>query len=219
MMDQRYGLGRLHAVDERDKAYPLRALLGAAKPLPAHRYYQTGAVLDQGALSQCVAYAWTQWLQSAPIMDKTTPAPQEVYDLAQTVDEWPGPPPPYDGTSVRAGAKVLQGKGYIAAYHWTGDANDARDYLLGTSTVVVGTDWTNDAFVPDAKGYLHFDGPVAGGHAYLLCGYSTERKAFRMVNSWSRAWGQAGKAWIAHDTMQRLLDRNGECCAALEARH
>jgi hypothetical protein len=210
------GLGRLAAPDERDAAYPLRALLPPTPPKVESRTYSTGPVLDQGDTPECVAFAWKQWLDSSPIKDKLAnpPAPDWLYHAAQAVDEWAGTP--HDGTSVRAGAKVIEGLKRLGTYHWSTSADDVRLYLLTTGTVVFGTDWTNDMFDPDGKGFVKPTGSLAGGHAYLCIGYSHLRGAFRFVNSWSSSWGQKGRFWIAGEDVQILLDRDGEACAALE---
>src|SRR5215217_2541716 len=110
------GLGRLASVDERDKAFPLRALLPARASTRVWRYWNTqGWRGDQGETSQCVGYAWTHWLHAGPTTQpKPAPIvrPQDVYMGAQRVDEWPGED--YEGTSVRAGAKALQARGFVA---------------------------------------------------------------------------------------------------------
>ncbi len=51
---QPYGLGRLPAADERDRAFLMSSLLPELPlALPPRRYYNTGAVLNQGATSSC----------------------------------------------------------------------------------------------------------------------------------------------------------------------
>jgi hypothetical protein len=37
-----------------------------------------------------------------------------------------------------------------------------------------------------------------------LIGYSDERAAYRLINSWGGAWGDRGYAWIGYDTFARL---------------
>lgn len=215
MADSR-GLGRLpSAPDDRDRLYPMRSLFGAVPPVLT-RHHRTGPVLDQGNTSQCVGYAFRQLLNTAPVMQQGGPSATDIYREAQRIDEWPGEQ--YDGTSVRAGAKVLHAEGYLSAYHWATRAEDVRDYILTSGPVVVGTDWLTDMFTPDKDGYLPVSGSFVGGHAYVLCGYSTGRSAFRIINSWGKGFGQAGRAWIRFDDFARLLSSNGEACAAVELR-
>jgi hypothetical protein len=216
-MTRRKGLGRLRAPDPRDMAFPLRALIPRRVPIRS-RYYRTGPVLDQGSTPQCVAFAWKQWLDSAPVMDPNgrPPAPATIYSRAQAVDEWAGSP--HDGTSVRAGAKIMATDQRLGAYHWSASINDVRDYLMASGTVVLGTNWYEEMFDPSANGFVKIGGELAGGHAYLCIGYSVDRGAFRMINSWGSRWGQGGRFWIAGEDLARLLNEDGEACAGLEVK-
>ncbi len=101
------GLGRLHAPDERDARFPLRALVAEPPAQRQFRYFIVGPVLDQGSTSSCVGHAWRAFLSAAPLMTRGGPDALALYRRAQEVDEWPGAEPAYYGTSVRAGAKVL----------------------------------------------------------------------------------------------------------------
>lgn len=215
MTDSR-GLGRLpSAPDDRDRLYPMRSLFGAVPPVLT-RHHRTGPVLDQGNTPQCVGYAFRQLLNTAPVMQQGGPSATDIYREAQRIDEWPGEG--YEGTSVRAGAKVLHALGYLSAYHWATRPEDVRDYVLASGPVVVGTDWYTGMFTTDRDGYMSVAGQIVGGHAYVICGYSTGRSAFRMINSWGKAFGQAGRAWIRFEDLGRLLASNGEACAAAEVR-
>lgn len=209
-----YGLGRLQSEDERDRNFPMRALLGDQPPLKT-RYYRAGQILDQGQTPTCVGHAWRQWLSSAPIMSKFGPDPFRIYAEAQRLDEWPGEE--YEGTSVRAGVKYLQSAGHVATYFWAFEAGTVRDFLTNRegASVVVGTDWLTGMFEPE-KGFLNLSGQLAGGHAYVIIGYSHMRQAFRMVNSWGRGWGDGGRAWIRFADLDRLIRDGGEAVAATE---
>ncbi|AVR97723.1 C1 family peptidase [Pseudoduganella armeniaca] len=43
-----------------------------------------------------------------------------------------------------------------------------------------------------------------GGHCMALIGYSDERAAYRLINSWGSDWGDRGYAWIGYDTFARV---------------
>lgn len=216
------GLGRLHAPDARDRGFALRA------SIPDHvanvdRYWpMTAGVLDQGDTSQCVAYSWTHFLLAAPTTHKVgalgnlTAFAQQLYDRAQAVDEWPGND--YEGTSARAGAKVLQADGRISEYRWAETSLTARDYVITRGPVLIGVPFYERMFVPDADGFLRPEGEVAGGHEMLILGNSVKRNAARILNSWGKAWGEKGRAWMSWDVLQRLLNEGGDCCSATECK-
>lgn len=210
-----FGLGRLPSADSRDASFPMRALFAAPPPRPT-RFHRTGPVLDQGNLPQCVGFAWRQLLNSSPIMQTGGPSADQIYLQAQEVDEWPGTD--YAGTSVRAGAKVLHDRGYLASYHWAINAEDVRLYVLGSGPVVIGTEWLSEMFDVDRDGFIPVRGFGVGGHAYLVCGFSAGRNAFRVINSWGKEWGQSGRAWLRFADLGALLANGGEACAAQEIR-
>jgi hypothetical protein len=210
------GLGRIMAIDSRDASHQLRSLLATVHVEPRTKYWPTGAILDQGDKPHCVGYAWCQFIQSAPLMTRRRVDPIALYRDAQRVDEWPGEN--YAGTSVRAGAKVLQRMQAINEYAWANDAATVRDFLLTRGTVIVGTDWFEGMFTVKDNGFIDATGPIVGGHAYLLSGYSVQRNAFRIVNSWGREWGHLGRAWIDFDLMNSLIANYGEACSAIEAK-
>lgn len=143
----------------------------------------------------------------------------EIYRRAQQIDEWPGIEPEYFGTSVRAGVKALEEAGLIKQYLWAYDTDTITKFLLTEGTVVAGTNWYADMMTPIWKWsgrYVQPTGINLGGHCYLLTGYSPIRKAYRIVNSWGPEWGSAGRAWITVEDFQKLLDKDGEVCAAIE---
>jgi hypothetical protein len=219
-MAREHGLGRLPAADERDASYPVARLLSAVVDVPVMRYWwPAGWWGNQGTTSQCVAYAWTHWLKDGPVgQPDHEPRPAELYHEAQLVDEWPGTD--YDGTSVRAGAKVLRGAGLVTSYWWATTADDVATTVLTIGPVVVGTVWLEGMFTPrrDDGWRLRPRGAVAGGHAYLLNGYSARSGMFRVKNSWGREWGDRGYARLHIGDLARLLADDGEACIALERR-
>jgi hypothetical protein len=178
------------------------------------RYWAALAPLDQGQTPQCVAFSWKGWLRTSPIHTTTGPGTQFIYDECQKVDGWPLP---HDGSSVRAGAQIINGLGYIANYVWATTPDELKTWVLTKGPVVVGTIWTKDMFTPDANGTVKPTGSVVGGHAYLITGYSRVSGRYRCLNSWGSGWGKKGSFWIKDSDLYSIIFSNeGEACAAVE---
>jgi hypothetical protein len=212
--------GRLQAPDARDQNYPMRTLLPIEASVRTFRYWnQSQWYGDQGPTPQCVGYAWAHWLEDGPTTQRGTApivAPERIYHGAQDVDEWPGID--YEGTSVRAGAKVLQGLGFIQNYYWGFTLEEVVQCLLDRGPVVVGTNFYVRMLTPDPAGFVQIGGAIVGGHAYVLNGVNTKAAVVRLKNSWGRSWGSGGSALITFDDMARLLSEDGEACIAVEVR-
>ena len=218
-MDRRFG--RLVVPDERDRGFRMAALIPAAKRRAIIRnWWDDGWWGDQGETSQCVAYAWDHWLCDGPIRQPAGPngyrymTAEALYFAAQKVDEVPGEN--YEGTSVRAGAKVLASRCLIKSYYWAWDAGTVAQTIKYIGPVVVGTDWYEGMMTPNARGVIRARGQIVGGHAYVLNGVNTLTSLFRVKNSWGRAWGKDGHAYIPFADMQGLLAADGEACLAME---
>jgi len=215
MREENKGLGRVYIPDPRDRAYDMREVV-KLRAAPTSKVWRVGGVLDQGSTPQCVGYAWLQFLLSAPIMkrNRTLPTATTIYKAAQKVDEWPGER--YDGTSVRAGAKVLQSLGLIKEYVWAKDLDTLKRFVMQRGPVVIGVDWFG-GMDRTRGGYIVPEGASLGGHAILINGWSQSQKAFRMINSWGAEWGEKGKCWLDEaDAEYLLFQANGEACSAIE---
>jgi hypothetical protein len=215
-------LGRIIVPDSRDSKFQIKALLPKELPGIDYKYWwPNGWWGNQGNSPYCVAFSWTHWLAAGPITQKSSriggKTPYDttyLYTEAQKVDEWPGEN--YDGTSVRAGAKILKNSGYINGYNWAWDINTTVSTLLTLGPVVVGTSWYYDMFFPNKNGVITATGEVMGGHAYLLDGVNVKKKLIRIKNSWGKDWGKNGFAYISFDDMEKLIKDQGEVCLATE---
>jgi C1A family cysteine protease len=206
-------MGRGFAFDKRDYNFQLtQEKMGAVDK--TFQYWHVGAVTDQGSESSCVGHAWANWLKASPV-NVDPMRPSGLYELAKFVDEWQGED--YDGTSVRAGAKILKMTGHIQSYSWAMDVDTVVQVLLQKGPVVVGTKWLSNMFNVDKRGFVDVSGADIGGHAYLLYGVNVEKGFVSIRNSWGD-WGKKGNAKMWIDDFACLLDDYGECCDAVALR-
>jgi len=217
-------LGRIAAPDERDNEYLMTDVLPKRLPIRKTRsWYANGAWYNQGNSSSCVGHGWAHYIEDGPITHKGKVIdPFEVYTEAQKVDEWEGEN--YEGTSVRAGAKVLQANGSIKEYKWAFDLQTALEYVLEFGPVVLGIWWYTGMFEPDSKNVIKISGIKEGGHAVLWNGANKKRRKARIKNSWGNGkilpkknnWGKDGHAEIDFDELDALIKDEGEACIAIE---
>lgn len=188
-------------------------------------------IADGFATHNCVAYAWVHWLEDGPVthfyedrdFDPWYEDPsqdplfncEKIYNEAQKKDRWPGES--YDGTSVRAGAKVLQDRGAIEEYRWGQTVKELKQAVLNLGPVVAGTRWYKDMYWPNLDGVVNVGGEKVGGHAYVINGVNVEKRLFRVKNSWSRDWGADGHFYIPFSDMKKLIEEGGEFCFAQES--
>lgn len=206
----RRNFGRFRAIDRRDAKHRL----AVPRTSRRSRYWNAPIWFDQGTKPICVGAAWARWLRIPPHNQWVDP--EGLYTLAQLVDEWEGTD--YEGTSVRAGAKVLHRLGAIEAYKWARSVSEIIAFVLEFGPMVVGTDWHEGMEEPDHRGRVTADGENLGGHAYVLSGVNRDREEFRIDNSWGQQWGNGGRATISFADFAKLLKRDGEACVGVEKR-
>jgi hypothetical protein len=216
-------LGRKFAFDIRDNSFQiekhLQHLLTPSKTITSKYWSNTEWCGDQKDTPMCVGYGWAHWISGGPVTHSGIQPiinPITIYNGAQQNDEWPGPPPSYDGTSVRGGAKWLKAQNKISSYLWTNNLTTLTNTVLNIGPVVVGTNWYYNMFFPDRNGLIKATGSLVGGHCYVLDGVDTIKKQFRLKNSWGLSWGVSGCAYISFTDMQKLITQQGEVCLAVE---
>lgn len=163
-------------------------------------------LVDDIAVHNCVAYSWSHWIEDGPVVqDGLSPSrikplfnPAKLYVACQERDEWPGVGN-YNGTSVRAAAKILKELGVIKEYRWANNVTEVANTLLNLGPMVVGTKWYEGMNKPNADGYILATGANQGGHAYVLNGVNTVKKVFRIKNSWGKCY----------DNETEILTQNG----------
>lgn len=214
-----YPLGRKVEHDPRSRDYPaVRRVTAVRSVLWTHR----APVLDQGSLGMCTAAALAQCLNAAhfahsrPLrkyLDRSDAA--DLYSLATQLDDFAGQWPTDDtGSSGLAVAKAGVRLGYLAAYHHAFGMEHFLD-IIGGQPVIVGTDWYRGMWEADSNGYLHPDGPIVGGHEYLVLGADWRRQKVTMLNSWGKGWGRNGRAYISFTDFAMLLKANGDVTVPL----
>lgn len=203
--------GRLYHPDRRDAKFAI----SAKRSKRTYRYWQSDVVTDQGDMPSCVGHAWCHWTSCVP-----RPAylnGDYLYSLCKFVDEWQGED--YDGTSVRAGAKIAAGMGILSGYQWA-QTKDALIYtLLEQGPVVAGT-WWYGGMSDDSTGLIEPTGDNLGGHAYLVDGINTRTGLARIKCAWWKSprtpWGDHGRVFIDIDQLWRLIADDGEACLGVK---
>lgn len=203
-------LDRLIQFDEASRDYPIRALIGS-RELRTKMWAST-ARLDQGEEGACVGFAWSHELEAEP-----EPVPGiddafafDVYERAKRIDEWAGEA--YSGTSVLAGAKVVQELGHLSEYRWAFGLDDVLSTLSWHGPVVLGINWYYTMYYPDENHYIVPQGQKAGGHAIMAVGYDHEAGEVWLQNSWGADWGKDGLCRIRIGDLDTLLQDDGEAC-------
>jgi hypothetical protein len=206
-----YPLGRSQEHDPRSLSFP--APTDSSVRSTAWRRY--GTVLDQGNVGSCTGNAAAQALNHAPFHQSGTRCLREtdaltLYSAATTLDNSPETYPPDDtGSSGLAVAKAARAAGLIGGYLHAFDLDHVLSAAM-SGPLIVGSDWLDGMFEPDASGFVHLTGSVAGGHEYVLDGVNLEHQRLRFLNSWSANWGRRGRFFMSFDDFAALLDDGGD---------
>lgn len=163
------------------------------------------------------AWAHEAAAKPVPILGITETIALQLYHRAQDLDIY-SDTPPEEGSSVLAGAKASQERGFLSAYRWAFGLDDLILAVGYKGPAVLGINWYEGMFDVDARGYVHVEGDIAGGHAILCNRVNIAGKFFGLSNSWGPswgtrdAWGLGGTCRISFSDMERLLHENGEAC-------
>lgn len=217
--DPRLGRHVLH--DSRSLAYQVAAK--DPRTLTSVRHHTNIPTLDQGNLGSCTGNAATGalgtdgfWGAGSGVLSTVDALTDEayavgVYSDATKLDPWPGTYPPSDtGSDGLSVAKVLKNRGLISGYQHATSLNAALT-ALADGPVLIGSDWHQDMFNPDADGRLHITGAIAGGHEYILDELDVTNQRVWMHNSWGESWGVQGRAYLTWADLGALLGKDGDC--------
>lgn len=224
-MDRKFDWVPRH--DPRSRLYSLREVIPRGVPR-REKLWKPGLILDQGSEGACVGFGWTAEALASPVrVDLTrlkfphartadpTKFAQYVYRSAKLIDEWAGEN--YEGTSVLAGAKVMENVGLLKGYRWAFSLEEVTDALMLRGPVVIGIPWYDSMYETDGR-VLKVDGQVVGGHCLLVIGYKPNVPEFGngpgywLQNSWGPLWGHQGLALINSVDLYLLLRQDGEAC-------
>jgi hypothetical protein len=208
--------------------------------LPATgRIWSHGPVLDQGQEGACVGYGSSGAVAAAPLsrVGVTNSYARNWYRAAQRLDEWPGEA--YEGTSVLAGCLEGRRRKMWTGFRWAKRPAELAAGIVADSLgpAIIGVQWSAELYDVPASGLLdagvRLDPDL--GHCVLLFGYvpawsdctpalrdqldglglaaaaqKAKAPAFPLLNSWSAAWGDGGRALAPVGLVQRWFDRRGE---------
>lgn len=216
-------LDRLEEFDERSRAFGVSEVLPEGFKSKTWRLHDR---LDQGPDGACVGFGTTHRIAALPISFGGADYNYafRLYKAAQKLDPWAGED--YEGTSVLAGAKAAQALGHFSEYRWCFNVDDIMRAVAHEGPVVIGIDWLEDMFEPDARGLLSPTGAVAGGHCLIIRGLTLDPRGvrkgvgpvFRVTNSWGKDWGENGEAYIRVEDYERYLMPGADQCVPTEAR-
>jgi Papain family cysteine protease len=201
-------LDRLEFQDPRSLDFPISAVV--PEEIVKGRTWSTPAWLDQGREGACVGFGVSHELAAYPaaVAGIKDAFAFDIYREAKKIDPWPGED--YEGTSVLAGVKIAQQRGYFDSYRWCFSVEDILRALSHEGPVVVGTNWHRSMYYPAPSGLLKPDGDVVGGHCYLIRGFQLKPRfasepVLRIRNSWGRDWGADGDAFITLSDYEKHL--------------
>lgn len=181
--------------------------------------WQDDDVLDQGQTGHCVGFGSTGLEDSYPNPHNYDNAWAHAfyYYIKNTIDGVPmSDPNVEEGTYVRSAGKALAKKGYVTSYAFAASVDEIIQWLQLKGPVVMGTNWYNDMFNPDARGFITPTGSLAGGHCFLCVGY--ENGTFEFINSWGTGWANGGHFFMTEADFRKLFAHSGtEAMVTLDA--
>jgi hypothetical protein len=209
-----FTFGRVESPPDKRDHLMSAVMAGMAVQPRVDKHWPAKSVLNQGLYPECGGFSWAHWGICAPVEQKWTNAMgRSIYRECKKLDGSPNE----DGTTLRAGAKVMLTRGRIQRYFWAGDVDEALEYVSRYGPVVFGSVWTASMCRPSFfSATIKATGKVVGGHAYLVCGVQWSRNRARIHQSWGIDWGDDGECWISIPDLRAVYKDGGEACAALE---
>lgn len=212
--------------DEHIKKYPLTALLPQTvatvnKVLRLPKWHKEW---DQGQEGACVGYGTSMMMS---VINHHRYFPEWLWIRARLTDGWDGNDDLSvdEGTWVNSACEVLRTEGHelyghdtpdinegVKTYRWATSVDQMRTGLSQGMPISIGIDWYDNFDRPKRKATQYWIGEgdlgdIRGGHCVCVYGASDKHQAFRIKNSWG---GEYPLVWLPYETMQTLLDDQGE---------
>lgn len=229
-----YPLGRHEEFDERSREFNVRAIIA---PGSKYRSYSWSDPLhlNQRQEPACVGFSWAEELGGRPVVVPNVDdlLGLDIYAKAHAIDGIPGD---HEGTSVLAGAKIVQQMGHLDEYRWAFNTQDLFLAIGYKGPAVIGIPWMEQMFYPDAKGFVHPTGNIVGGHALSVPKVKISTVGLSMPgqpvsallnpdlsyagihNHWTANWGIDGNAFISFKDLDQLLHTGGDACIPVKRR-
>ena len=100
-------------------------------------------------------------------------------------------------------AKYYKLGGYYRCYTKT----DIKKAINAGKPIIFGLRVTNDFMNFTGDIFKEMSGTAMGGHAMSILGYSDDKNAFLVRNSWGSGWDKSGYVWIDYDVLiDNLID-------------
>jgi len=160
-------------------------------------------VLDQGDTPHCGGFGGCQWGNLSPVNDHYRDLDgHALYYESVAIGGYPGTE---DGVESRWVAQALQARGRLATYGFASTVEEIIEWLRTEGPVMMGTDWTSEMFEPDETGLVTVDGPVMGGHFWVICGDLPTDREVVCLNSWGESYGSEGFFRLSYLDLSVLL--------------
>ena len=199
------GLGHYTHKDSRDALFTMGEHDLDVIEIPEYTIWERGDSTDQGREGACVGFGWGNWHNCKPkgfLNQVENTYCYSYYKRAQELDPWPGTS--YEGTSVRAGAKVALERSLLDTYVWARSISELDTWLLTRGPVVCASNWYNsmDRITPSAWVPVDVNSGVRGGHCYLL--YGLKEGVYYFQNSWGDDYGDFGSFYMTVEDLKEL---------------